>query len=111
FYMRCDRTKMLPLYVVLYFKTSDGQHRLLANTSSTGVPSIAQPVTYLRRLQIIVPPQSLLARFDEIVGGCVKQIAANLHLSRTLAILRDCLLPKLLSSDLSVTRGEKELLA
>jgi type I restriction enzyme S subunit len=102
FYMRCDRSKMSSLYILLYFKTPEGQHRLLANTSSTGVPSIAQPVTYLRQLQLVIPPPELLARFDGLAGGWLKQIAANLHQSRTLATLRDTLLPKLLSGELRV---------
>jgi type I restriction enzyme S subunit len=102
FFLRCDRTKMSPLYIVLYFKTPEGQHRLLANTSSTGVPSIAQPVTYLRQLQLVIPPLELLARFDELAGGWLKQIAANLHQSRTLATLRDTLLPKMLCGEIKV---------
>ena len=47
FYMRCNRALVSPFYITSYFKTPEGQHRLLANTSSTGVPSISQPVTYL----------------------------------------------------------------
>ena len=43
FYMRCDTSKISPLFLVHFFKTQEGQHQLLANTSSTGVPSIAQP--------------------------------------------------------------------
>ena len=49
FYMRCNRVLISPFYISSYFKTPEGQHRLLANTSSTGVPSISQPVTYLRQ--------------------------------------------------------------
>ncbi len=103
FFMRCAPAKMSPLYVVLYFKTPEGQHRLLANTSSTGVPSIARPVTYLRQLKLVIPPPEVLARFDELAGGWMRQISANLNQSRTLANLRNTLLPKLLSGELSPT--------
>jgi type I restriction enzyme S subunit len=64
FYMRCNPKKMSPLFIASYFKTPIGQHRLLANTSSTGVPSISQPVSYLRHLQIVTPPHDLLSIFD-----------------------------------------------
>jgi len=37
FYLRCDLTKISPLFVIYFFKTPQGQHALLANTSSTGV--------------------------------------------------------------------------
>jgi len=102
FYMRCNRALVSPFYITSYFKTHDGQHRLLANTSSTGVPSISQPVTYLRQLKMVVPPPALLNVFDETVSKIHLKMADNDHQSRTLATLRDTLLPKLLSGELSV---------
>ena len=102
FYMRCNRALVSPFYITSYFKTPEGQHRLLANTSSTGVPSISQPVTYLRQLKMIVPPPALLKVFDTTVSEIHLKITANLQQSRTLATLRDTLLPKLLSGELSV---------
>ncbi|MBA3353969.1 MAG: hypothetical protein H0U23_16375 [Blastocatellia bacterium] len=88
-----------------YFKTHYGQHRLLANTSSTGVPSISQPVTYLRQLKMVVPSPPVLKIFDETVGKIHLRMADNDHESRTLATLRDTLLPKLLSGELTMKRG------
>ena len=102
FYMRCNRALVSPFYVTSYFKTPEGQHRLLANTSSTGVPSISQPVTYLRQLKMVVPPPALLQVFDATVSGIHLKMAHNDHQSRTLATLRDTLLPKLLSGELAV---------
>ncbi|HEY1173377.1 MAG TPA: restriction endonuclease subunit S [Verrucomicrobiae bacterium] len=102
FYMRCNRALVSPFYITSYFKTPEGQHRLLANTSSTGVPSISQPVTYLRQLKMVVPPPALLKIFDTTVGQIHLKMADNDHQSRTLATLRDTLLPKLLSGELSV---------
>ena len=55
FYLRCDRSKALPEFVTLYFRSPEGQHKLLANASQVGVPSIAQPVTYLRTIEIPPP--------------------------------------------------------
>jgi type I restriction enzyme S subunit len=102
FYMRCNRALVSPFYITSYFKTPEGQHRLLANTSSTGVPSISQPVTYLRQLKMVVPPPALLKVFDTTVGQIHLKMADNDHQSRTLATLRDTLLPKLLSGELAV---------
>lgn len=56
FYLRPDQNKVLPEFLVAHFRSPEGQHKLLANTSQVGVPSIAQPVTYLRSLEIPVPP-------------------------------------------------------
>ena len=102
FYMRCKRALVSPFYITSYFKTPEGQHRLLANTSSTGVPSISQPVTYLRQLKMVVPPLDLLKIFDVTVGQIHLKMADNLHQSRSLASLRDTVLPKLLSGELRV---------
>ena len=102
FYMRCNRTIVSPFYITSYFKTPEGQHRLLANTSSTGVPSISQPVTYLRQLKLVVPPLALLAVYDATVREIHLRMAHNDYQSRTLASVRDTLLPKLLSGELSV---------
>ena len=55
FYLRPNATKVIPEYIVAYFKTTEGHHKLLANSSQTGVPSIAQPVTYLRTIKIPLP--------------------------------------------------------
>jgi type I restriction enzyme S subunit len=107
FYMRCNHSVISPFYIASYFKTPEGQHRLLANTSSTGVPSISQPVTYLRRLQMVVPPPALLKIFDATVSGIHLKMADNDQQTRTLTTLRDTLLPKLLGGrfDLSnITR-------
>lgn len=102
FYLRCNLDVMSPLVIVLYFKTPQGQHRLLANTSSTGVPSISQPVSYLRQLKIVTAPQEVTRAFDSIVGSFYHVVAQSQHQSRTLAALRDTLLPKLTSGELRV---------
>jgi type I restriction enzyme S subunit len=104
FYMRCNHSVISPFYIASYFKTPEGQHRLLANTSSTGVPSISQPVTYLRRLQMVVPPPALLKIFDATVSSIHLKMADNDQQTRTLATLRDTLLPKLLSGALSISK-------
>jgi len=109
FYMRCNRSVMSPFYIASYFKTPEGQHRLLANTSSTGVPSISQPVTYLRQLKMIVPPPALLKVFDATVSAIHLKMAHNDQQSRTLATIRDALLPMLLSGELSVANVEEEV--
>ena len=58
FYIRCNKSKAVPEFVTMYFRSPEGQHQLLANTSQVGVPSIAQPVTYLRTIEI--PPSASL---------------------------------------------------
>ena len=99
FYVRCDVSKISPLFVVHFFKTPEGQHQLLANTSSTGVPSIARPVTYLRSIKLCVPPVAIWGLFDKIVGDFYLNTARNTKESRALAAQRDALLPGLVSGE------------
>ena len=50
FYVRPNPSEVIPDFITAYFKSPEGQHDLLANTSQVGVPSIAQPVTYLKSI-------------------------------------------------------------
>src|SRR5690606_2179958 len=84
FYVRCDRRKVLPEFLVAYFKSPDGQHQLLANTSQVGVPSIAQPVTYLRTITIPLPPLAEQRAIAHILGTLDDKIELNRRMSETL---------------------------
>lgn len=56
----------------------------------------------LAGVKLVLPPRELIQKFDEAAKPALNQIIANLHQSRTLATLRDTLLPKLLGGELSV---------
>jgi type I restriction enzyme S subunit len=102
FYMRCDTSKISPLFVVHFFKTQEGQHQLLANTSSTGVPSIARPVTYLRSISLCLPPKALWSIFHSAVRGFYLNVGRNDNEGRTIVAQRDALLPKLVSGEVRI---------
>jgi len=84
FYLRPNTTKVLPEYIVAFFKTPEGQHKLLANTSQVGVPSIAQPVTYLRSLVIPLPPLPEQCAIAHILGTLDDKIELNRRMNQTL---------------------------
>ena len=84
FYLRCDRAKVIPEFVTAYFKTPTGQHQLLANSSQVGVPSIARPVSYLRTIEIPLPPLSEQRRIARIIGALDDKIELNRQTNETL---------------------------
>ncbi len=84
FYMRCDRSKAIPEFVAMYFKSHEGQHQLLANASQVGVPSIAQPVTYLRTIEVPLPPLSEQRAIAHILGTLDDKIELNRRMNETL---------------------------
>jgi type I restriction enzyme S subunit len=97
-----DRSKMSPWMAYLFFSSPIGEGALLANTSTTGVPAISRPTTSLKAIPIVVPPMAISERFDEIVQPLFLQREQNARQSRTVAALRDTLLPRLLSGELRV---------
>ena len=109
FYLRCDKSKVSSKYLVHFFKSHLGQHLLLANVSSTGVPSIARPSSYLKSIKFCLPSMPVLNAFDELAISLHLKVSANKNENKTLAELRDTLLPKLMSGEIRVKDAEQEV--
>jgi type I restriction enzyme S subunit len=76
-------------------------HAIQNMTGTSGrqrVPSVC-----FHNFWLAVPPPAIARRFDELTAPLMAKIKANSTESRTLATLRDTLLPKLLSGELSVS--------
>ena len=84
FYMRPKLSEVIPEFIVAYFKTPEGQHELLANASQVGVPSIARPVTYLRSIELPIPPIQEQRSIAHILGTLDDKIELNRRMNETL---------------------------
>ncbi len=84
FYLRCDRRQVIPQFIAYYFKTHEGRHRLLANTSQVGVPSIAQPVSFLRSISIPLPPLEEQRAIVHVLEKIDDKIEVNHRMNETL---------------------------
>jgi type I restriction enzyme S subunit len=63
----------------------------------------------MARYDVALPPQAAAEAFTESVRPVVDRIISAIHESRTLAALRDTLLPKLISGELRVKDAERFL--
>ena len=101
--LRVNPHLISPQVVYRFFQSTVGQHALLSNTSQTGVPAISRPTTSLKGIQMVVPPKEISRSYDEISQPLTSRVTDNSREVETLTLIRDSLLPKLLSGELSVT--------
>jgi len=102
FYLRVDRKKCSPFYMIHFLKSRIGQEALLSNASQVGVPSIARPSTHLKKITFINPPLSLHKLFDNEFEVILEKFMNCKEQSLRLIALRDTLLPKIISGELSL---------
>ena len=88
------------LYRILTMRETLDEFQLQAESRSGTFPQIT--FDSISHLPIVLPPIVIQEAFQRAVGYLDAQIKVNKQQSRTLATLRDTLLPKLLSGELSV---------
>ncbi|MGP1346159.1 MAG: restriction endonuclease subunit S [Phycisphaerales bacterium] len=76
------------------------------NANGTTFQEISK--TNFRPLRTVVSSPEVLAAFDEIVNPLYDQVKLNMHQARSLAALRDALLPKLLSGEVRLVQMNDE---
>lgn len=103
FYLRCNTEKLIPEYVTLFFHSKEGQHELLSYANQTGVPSIAQPASNLKKISLPVPPLQIQEDWADLVRPIIAQYQQNKLEIRALSTMRDTLLPKLMSGKIDVS--------
>ncbi|MDZ7266887.1 MAG: restriction endonuclease subunit S [candidate division KSB1 bacterium] len=80
-----------------------------ANAGSTGTKMPRTSWAEMARYEFALPPAPVAKAFTNVVRPSVDRIIASIHESRTLAALRDALLPKLISGELRVKDAERFL--
>jgi type I restriction enzyme S subunit len=95
FYTEMKRPHISP-FVYQFVK----QKNLSSMNVGTAVPSMTTEI--LNALLTIVPPDGILCDYDKIASILYDQMRLNAKQSRTLAAIRDALLPKLMSGEIEV---------
>lgn len=106
FYLRCNTEKVVPEYVVLFFHSKQGQHELLSYANQTGVPSISQPATNLKKIPLNLPPIHEQRKWLQLIEPIIKLYQVNIHENERLSRIRDIMLPKLMSGEIDVSNIE-----
>ncbi len=84
FRVRCNG-KVLPEYLVYYFHTRVGQHKLLSNKSQVGVPALGRPTSTFRSIKVEIPDMLAQKRIVDILTKIEAQIANNKQINDNLA--------------------------
>ena len=91
----------------LHLRLVDGEMKDFLIGFDAGGTRPAVTKAQLETVPILVPPDALLARFGELTDPLFRRVDSSRRESRTLAALRDTLLPKLMSGELRVRDAER----
>ena len=79
------------------------------DAGSTGTKMPRTSWADMARYEIVLPPEPVAEIFSKIVHPSIDRLIACIHESRTLAAIRDALLPKLISGEIRVKDAERFL--
>lgn len=78
--LRCDRSKVDPLFMLYYFR-GPGKNQLLMRASTVGTPGIGQPLASLRGIPLEIPSLPQQEAIAEVLGALDDKITANNELA------------------------------
>ena len=86
-------------YLYQYIKNNE---ELLKNMGRGGTTTLNVNTKSFSNIRLFIPSDIALLQFHQIVEGLFKKIELNMQESRTLSLLRDTLLPRLMSGELEI---------
>lgn len=86
FRVKCNE-KVLPEYLVYYFHTAIGQHKLLSNASQVGVPALARASTTFQKIEVEIPDIKTQQKVVSVLNAIEAKINVNHSINENLAVL------------------------
>lgn len=86
-------------YLYQHMKNNE---EFLKNMGRGGTTTLNVNTRSFSNIRLLIPSEIALEQFHRVVEGLFKKIELNLHESRALSLLRDTLLPRLMSGELEV---------
>ncbi|WP_418390567.1 restriction endonuclease subunit S, partial [Akkermansia sp.] len=102
--MKCDAI-LSNVFVLLWCR--ENMDAIIGNANGSTFQEISK--SNFRPIPVIVPSRPVLVSFEKLANSLYRQLVANERQSRTLAQLRDTLLPKLISGELRIKDVERIL--
>lgn len=84
FRFRCNKDLVDTPYLVYYFHSRIGQHKILANASQVGVPALARASSTFREIEIKLPDLATQRRISSILSSLDRKIELNNKINATL---------------------------
>ena len=81
FRVKCNE-KVLPEYLVYYFHTAIGQHKLLSNASQVGVPALARASTTFQKIEVEIPDIKTQQKVVSVLNAIEAKINVNHSINR-----------------------------
>ncbi|MDB2699976.1 restriction endonuclease subunit S [Alphaproteobacteria bacterium] len=102
-----SRSRLHGEWLYYFLKSTSAQNHLRA--SLRGTTQLYIPLGELRTFPCACPPANILNSFGDLACVLSDKIGHNLNENKTLAKLRDTLLPKLMSGEIRVKDAEREV--
>ena len=102
--MKCDAI-LSNVFVLLWCR--ENMDAIIGNANGSTFQEISK--SNFRPIPVIVPSGPVLVSFEKLANSLYRQLVANERQTRTLAQLRDTLLPKLISGELRIKDVERIL--
>lgn len=83
FRVKCNE-KVLPEYLVYYFHTAIGQHKLLSNASQVGVPALARASTTFQKIEVEIPDIKTQQKAVSVLNAIEAKININHSINENL---------------------------
>jgi hypothetical protein len=104
--LRCRQSTPFPTFLIECLQ-SERMREEISRKTDTGTILDALNVRNISRLRFVSPPKALMEHFERVGRPLRALREQGLSESRTLATIRDALLPKLLSGEIRVKDPEK----
>ena len=81
-----DTSRVYVPFLVYYFHTKEGQHKILSFANQTGVPALAQPLKNFRNIDIELPDLKTQQKIAQILESIDNKIENNCQINDNLAL-------------------------